>query len=64
MFAHVYDIICCLQVMATHPYVGEDTDELTFETGDIVAVIPFEDPEDQVNKHIVRDTSRFSVPLI
>ncbi|ELU01752.1 hypothetical protein CAPTEDRAFT_222018 [Capitella teleta] len=35
------------QVLATHPYNGEDVDELTFETGDLIDVIPFEDPEDQ-----------------
>ena len=36
------------QVQATHPYTGEDMDELTFEAGDIINVIPFDDPEDQV----------------
>lgn len=35
------------QVQATHPYTGEDTDELTFEAGDIINVVPYDDPEDQ-----------------
>ncbi|KAK2143024.1 hypothetical protein LSH36_886g00058 [Paralvinella palmiformis] len=35
------------QVEATHPYAGEDTDELTFETGDLINVIPYADPEEQ-----------------
>ncbi|CAH1775997.1 unnamed protein product [Owenia fusiformis] len=35
------------QVRATHAYQGEDSDELSFEAGDLVNVIPFEDPEDQ-----------------
>ena len=34
--------------MATHPYQGEDEDELTFEKGAIIAVIPYDDPEDEV----------------
>ena len=29
-------------------YTGEDTDELTFEPGDVICVIPWEDPEEQV----------------
>ena len=37
------------QVLATHPYAGEDVDELSFEPGDVINVIPFEDPEDQVS---------------
>ena len=43
-----------LQVQGTHPYAGEDTDELTFDAGDVINVLPFEDPEDQV-----RDANRF-----
>ena len=34
--------------MATHPYQGEDEDELTFEKGAVIAVIPYDDPEDEV----------------
>ena len=33
-------------------YTGEDTDELTFEPGDIVCVIPWEDPEEQVPRNV------------
>jgi len=36
------------QVIATHNYDGQDEDELSFEKGQIILVIPFEDPEDQV----------------
>jgi len=38
----------CRQVLATHKYVGEDVDELTFEPGEIITVVPFDDPEEQV----------------
>lgn len=37
-----------VQVVAAHSYVGEDEDELDFEKGDVVLVIPYEDPEDEV----------------
>ena len=37
-----------MQVLATHPYNGEDEDELSFEKGDMVAVVPYDDPEDEV----------------
>lgn len=33
---------------ATHPYGGEDEDELSFEKGDVIAVVPYEDEEDEV----------------
>ena len=36
-------------MLATHPYAGEDVDELSFEPGDVINVIPFDDPEDQVS---------------
>ena len=36
------------QVIATHPYEGEDEDELTFEKGVVISVIPYDDPEDEV----------------
>ena len=29
--------------------MGEDEDELCFEKGDIISVVPYEDPEDEVN---------------
>lgn len=34
---------------ATHPYKGEDDDELSFEKGDIISVVPYTDPEDEVS---------------
>lgn len=40
------------RVKATYRYVREDTDELSFEAGDIIDVIEYEDPEDQVRYHI------------
>lgn len=36
------------RVKATYRYVREDTDELSFEAGDIINVVEYEDPEDQV----------------
>lgn len=40
------------RVKATYGYVKEDVDELSFEVGDIIRVIEYDDPEDQV-KNIV-----------
>ena len=37
-----------MQVVATHPYEGEDDDELTFEKGVVILVVAYEDPEDEV----------------
>uniref|UniRef100_A0A2C9K9D7 Uncharacterized protein n=1 Tax=Biomphalaria glabrata TaxID=6526 RepID=A0A2C9K9D7_BIOGL len=34
-------------VRATHKYVGEDVDELSFEAGEIIYVIKFENPDEQ-----------------
>lgn len=34
--------------MATHRYTGEDLDELNFEPGEVIYVIPFDSPEEQV----------------
>ena len=34
--------------VATHPYTGEDEDELSFEKGDIILVIAYEPQEDEV----------------
>ncbi len=34
--------------IATHDYKGQDSDELTFNRGDTIEVIPFADPEDEV----------------
>ncbi|XP_070174785.1 streptococcal hemagglutinin-like isoform X2 [Littorina saxatilis] len=35
------------RVEATHTYNGEDIDELTFEPGDIIYVVPFDNEEEQ-----------------
>ena len=37
------------RVKATYGYVKEDADELSFEIGDIIRVIEYDDPEDNVN---------------
>lgn len=35
------------KVRATHRYAAEDSDELSFEAGELIEVLPFEDPEEQ-----------------
>ena len=35
------------KVMTTHKYAPEDDDELSFERGEVIHVIPYEDPEEQ-----------------
>lgn len=39
------------QVRAAYRYVAEDDDELSFEKGEIINVIEFEDPDEQVGKN-------------
>lgn len=36
------------RVKATYRYVKEDADELSFDVGDIINVVEYEDPDDQV----------------
>jgi len=36
------------RVVATYKYDAEDTDELSFEKGEIINVVPYDDPETQV----------------
>lgn len=36
------------RVKATYKYVKEDVDELSFDVGEIIQVIEYDDPEDQV----------------
>lgn len=36
------------RVKATYKYVREDADELSFDVGEIINVIEYDDPEDQV----------------
>lgn len=35
-------------MQATHPYEGEDEDELSFDKGAVILVVPYDDPEDEV----------------
>lgn len=37
------------RVVATYKYDAEDTDELSFEKGEIINVVPYDDPETQVS---------------
>lgn len=37
-----------MQRVATHPYTGEDEDELSFDKGDLILVIPFEVQDEEV----------------
>lgn len=36
------------RVIATYKYDAEDSDELSFEKGEIISVVPYDDPETQV----------------
>jgi amphiphysin len=36
------------RVKATYKYTREDADELSFDVGDVIDVIEYEDPEEQV----------------
>lgn len=38
------------RVKATYKYVKEDQDELSFDVGEIINVIEYDDPDDQVSK--------------
>ena len=38
---------CRFAVLATHLYKNEDEDELSFEAGELIYVMPFDDPDDQ-----------------
>lgn len=37
------------RVRATYRYTREDQDELSFEVGDTIRVIEYDDPDEQVN---------------
>ncbi|KRX76132.1 Mitochondrial ornithine transporter 1, partial [Trichinella sp. T6] len=41
----VHDVM--YKVRASHRYTAEDTDELSFEAGEVILVVPYENPEDQ-----------------
>lgn len=38
------------RVKATYKYVREDGDELSFDVGDVINVVEYDDPEDQVRE--------------
>lgn len=37
------------RVKATYKYNKEDVDELSFEVGEVISVVEYDDPEEQVN---------------
>ncbi len=39
-------------MLATHPYQGEDEDELSFEKGAMISVVPYDDPDDEVSARL------------
>ena len=39
------------RVKATYKYTREDMDELSFEVGEIIRVVEYDDPEEQVLIH-------------
>lgn len=39
------------RVKATYKYTREDVDELSFDVGEIIRVIEYEDPEEQVRSY-------------
>lgn len=41
------------KVKATYKYTQEDTDELSFEVGEIIRVVEYDDPEEQVNYYSI-----------
>lgn len=41
------------RVKTTYKYLKEDEDELSFEVGDIICVIEYDDPEDQVSVALI-----------
>ena len=46
---------------AAYRYVAEDDDELSFEKGEIINVIEFEDPDEQVGNNNIIDLLSFLV---
>ena len=40
------------QVKASYKYQAEDVDELNFEVGEVIDVVEYDDPEEQVNKEV------------
>lgn len=61
---HYLNLFCCFylgattdnlppgvlyRVVATYKYDAEDTDELSFEKGEIISVVSYDDPETQAS---------------
>ena len=40
------------QVKASYKYQAEDVDELAFDVGEIVNVVEYDDPEEQVSREV------------
>ena len=45
------------KVKATYKYTQEDTDELSFDVGEIIRVVDYDDPEEQV-RYIFRSNQK------
>ena len=43
------------QVKAAYKYQAEDMDELQFEVGEVIDVVEYDDPEEQVKVHHISD---------
>jgi amphiphysin len=41
------------QVKASYKYQAEDVDELAFDVGEIVNVVEYDDPEEQVSQEAI-----------
>jgi hypothetical protein len=57
-----------LQVKAAYKYQAEDVDELNFEVGEIIQVVEYDDPDEQVldilcTNHSIRGLCRPLLPI-
>lgn len=50
------------KVKASYKYQAEDTDELSFEVGEIMQVVEYDDPEEQASLKLCHDPSVEMVP--
>ena len=50
-------------MIATHSYTAEDEDELAFEKGEIIHVVPFDDPDEQVTSPFLSIKTCFPLQL-
>ena len=49
---------------ASYKYQAEDVDELNFEVGEIINVVEYDDPEEQVTPFFQNKLARLSLPCI